>query len=530
MKKIVNIVIIFALIISSFVSVNADERFQLEGINEKTCIFAAKGDRVKLEVSVYDSKYNKMNAYDTRFKYKWYKVVDSGGSLGEVISTKPYVVIDSVQEDDFDDEDGEWGDGRERDTHYYCLLYVDGKERSDDSILFYIYERATVKTKNIKIGKTDILKDGQVAHNLPDGVSYVDNTKTVYLNNYTDNAGGIVADGNVSLYVDGNDKLAGGIDCEGSLAICGSGELTLSDGILAERNIEISNVDINIKGNTHSKAFYGIELMPWCNYADGNSSCEIIIKSSNINISNTVNPGNNIFNVGIDAQDADLTIKESKIKLNMVNGITWGFLTGLINSYDEQYGGTFDVDDKSNLVFQATNSDYPNDHIYAVYCYKDKINSKYIYTGLRPKGVLKTKKEAFVKNKVGDSVERIECTGAFMELTPIKRASDYSSIIETNKTVKVKKTAIKKVKAKKKTLKVIWKKVSGINGYQLQYSLKRKFKKAKTLTIKKQAKHSTTIKKLKRKGKYYIRIRTYIVVNKKTYYSAWSKVKKKRTK
>ncbi len=53
---------------------------------------------------------------------------------------------------------------------------------------------------------------------------------------------------------------------------------------------------------------------------------------------------------------------------------------------------------------------------------------------------------------------------------------------------------------------------------------KKKLKKAKIKKIKKN-KVSYTIKKLKLK-KYFIQIRAYKVVDKKTYYGAWSKIKK----
>jgi hypothetical protein len=91
-------------------------------------------------------------------------------------------------------------------------------------------------------------------------------------------------------------------------------------------------------------------------------------------------------------------------------------------------------------------------------------------------------------------------------------------------------TRITSVKTYKKALKVYWEKASKVSGYQLQYSLKKNFKGAKTKTIKKASKTSLTIKKLMRKKKYYIRIRTYKKVGKKTYQSSWSKRKAEKTK
>lgn len=71
-------------------------------------------------------------------------------------------------------------------------------------------------------------------------------------------------------------------------------------------------------------------------------------------------------------------------------------------------------------------------------------------------------------------------------------------------------------------------KKSGVTGYQIQVSTSSKFKKAKTKTYKvsKQKTTSKTIKSLKSKKKYYVRIRTYKTakVNGKTTtkYSSWS--------
>ena len=96
---------------------------------------------------------------------------------------------------------------------------------------------------------------------------------------------------------------------------------------------------------------------------------------------------------------------------------------------------------------------------------------------------------------------------------------------------KPKNTKIKKVKAAKKALAVTWKKVSGVKGYQVQVATDKKFKKnKKTVTIKKQKTTKTTVKKLKAKKKYYVRVRTFKTVNGKKVYSSWSSVKRVKTK
>ena len=96
---------------------------------------------------------------------------------------------------------------------------------------------------------------------------------------------------------------------------------------------------------------------------------------------------------------------------------------------------------------------------------------------------------------------------------------------------KPKSTNTKKIKAAKKAISVEWKKVSGVNGYEIQVATDKKFKKnKKTVTIKKQKTTKTTVKKLKAKKKYYVRVRTYKIVNGKKVYSSWSKVKSVKTK
>ena len=96
---------------------------------------------------------------------------------------------------------------------------------------------------------------------------------------------------------------------------------------------------------------------------------------------------------------------------------------------------------------------------------------------------------------------------------------------------KPKSTNPKKVKAAKKAISVTWKKVGGVKGYQIQLATDKKFKKnKKTVTVKKQKTTKTTVKKLKAKKKYYVRVRTYKIVNGKKVYSSWSKVKSVKTK
>ena len=99
----------------------------------------------------------------------------------------------------------------------------------------------------------------------------------------------------------------------------------------------------------------------------------------------------------------------------------------------------------------------------------------------------------------------------------------------------VKKATKLKVKSpKKKTVKASWKKVKNATGYIVKISPNKKFKPAKTkrYALKK---NQITIKKLKRKKKYYVKVKAYqnVILNGKrinVYSKEWSKIKSVKTK
>ena len=103
-------------------------------------------------------------------------------------------------------------------------------------------------------------------------------------------------------------------------------------------------------------------------------------------------------------------------------------------------------------------------------------------------------------------------------------------------TIKPKATSISSLKAGSKKFTVKWKKqATQTTGYQVQVATNKKFKKnKKTVTIKKQKTTKTTVKKLKAKKKYYVRVRAYktVKINGKSIriYSGWSKAKTVTTK
>ena len=90
---------------------------------------------------------------------------------------------------------------------------------------------------------------------------------------------------------------------------------------------------------------------------------------------------------------------------------------------------------------------------------------------------------------------------------------------------------IKKLSSGKKKLTVQWKKDNRSDGYQVQYSTEKKFKKnVKNVVIGKKQTTKQTIKKLKTGKKYYVRIRSYKKISGKKYYGTWSSKKTVKVK
>lgn len=101
----------------------------------------------------------------------------------------------------------------------------------------------------------------------------------------------------------------------------------------------------------------------------------------------------------------------------------------------------------------------------------------------------------------------------------------YAGTLRASFDINPKGTSLSKLKKGKKRATVQWKaQKKEINGYEIQYALKKNFKKAKTLKAGK-SKTKVVVKKLKSRKKYFFRIRTYKTVEGKTYYSSWSKAK-----
>ena len=103
--------------------------------------------------------------------------------------------------------------------------------------------------------------------------------------------------------------------------------------------------------------------------------------------------------------------------------------------------------------------------------------------------------------------------------------ADNAAKVSLIKQSKVSWKTAKNTKGRKLT--ASWKKASEADGYQIQYAPNKKFKKAKSQTVKST---SVTLKKLKKKTTYFVRVRAYKVADGKKVYGKWSGVKKVKIK
>ena len=77
---------------------------------------------------------------------------------------------------------------------------------------------------------------------------------------------------------------------------------------------------------------------------------------------------------------------------------------------------------------------------------------------------------------------------------------------------------------------ISWKKVESAKGYRIILATNKKFKKNKKNIIVKSNKNKYTIKKLKAKKLYYVKIQAYKLNSGKKVYGKFSDIKKKKTK
>lgn len=125
----------------------------------------------------------------------------------------------------------------------------------------------------------------------------------------------------------------------------------------------------------------------------------------------------------------------------------------------------------------------------------------------------------------------VKGTGKATITVTAKATSTYSKCVKKITVYGVpKKPEMKKLTAGKKKFTVQWKKDKKADGYQVQYSTDKKFKKnVKSVNVSKKT-TKATVKKLKKGKTYRVRIRSYKKINGKKYCSGWGKVKSVKVK
>ena len=105
---------------------------------------------------------------------------------------------------------------------------------------------------------------------------------------------------------------------------------------------------------------------------------------------------------------------------------------------------------------------------------------------------------------------------------------DYSLKVSPSFIPQVNITKLKS--SKKKQLNVKWGKVSNITGYEIIVATNKKFTKGIKYYYSISSKGNYTVKKLKRKKKYFVKIRAYIIEDGNYYYGEYSKTKAVKVK
>ena len=156
------------------------------------------------------------------------------------------------------------------------------------------------------------------------------------------------------------------------------------------------------------------------------------------------------------------------------------------------------------------------------------VASSVTYTGkpLEPKVTVKDAAGKTLKEKTDYNLTYSKNKSVGKATVKVTFKGNYSGSKTLTFKIVPKKTSISSLKAGKKSLTVKFKKQTSGSGYEIQYSTSKSFKGAKTVKISKNKTVSKTIKKLKSKKTYYVRVR----VVKGSYKSNWSSVKKVKVK
>lgn len=210
--------------------------------------------------------------------------------------------------------------------------------------------------------------------------------------------------------------------------------------------------------------------------------------------------------------NSDLQEEQSDIKLLFDGTDKWCYFT--IN-----HNSTYLISDKKlekkNYILKLSKVKYTYDGktknpALTVRCNGEKLKSGQDYTLKKPSG----------RKNVGTYKYTVTLKGKYKG----RKTITFDIVPPATKFIKLQSKG-------KKQLTLNWqKKTKQVTGYEIRVSTSKKMIKAKSYAVSKNKTTSKTIKNLKSKKKYYVQIRTYKKVEKKKFYSGWSKVKSIKVK
>ena len=150
----------------------------------------------------------------------------------------------------------------------------------------------------------------------------------------------------------------------------------------------------------------------------------------------------------------------------------------------------------------------------------------------KPSVTVKDTKGAIIAKPNYDLTYSKGCTNVGEYKVTIKFKGNYSGSKSLTFKINPKGTSLSSLTAGSKKFTAKWKKqIAQTTGYEVMYSTSSKFSSGnKTANIGSNKTTSKTVKSLKAKKKYYVKIRTYKKIGTKKYYSSWSASKSVKTK
>lgn len=210
-----------------------------------------------------------------------------------------------------------------------------------------------------------------------------------------------------------------------------------------------------------------------------------------------------------------------------------------VKTYDASTGGILAGSDSYTIVKEADKAALKK----AVEDAKAKLSEKAKYTeeSVAKLNTAVVKAEAVVNNVNATNAEVAEAVGEISKasaglvikkneapkVTTPQATTTQATTVKAPKAQKIK-SAKAEVKGK---LKITWKKNKTAKGYQIKVATNKKFtRNVTTVNIKKASTTSKTIKKLTKVKVYYVKMRAYVVTNKKKVYGAYGKTKTVKVK